>query len=418
MTRSKRSKTSASDDVVDGVAYEKSSPDNAGDEAPDRSAGTREDQATPAPDAKTGDSATGMTRFGPVIAMCAMLVAGGALGVSGYLYYHMAGAAKARDSANDASRMATLASIEEMTTRLAGADESLRDLTGRLATAEAALAAQKAETGKLEQRLITRLDQDNDARQGEVEAIRNRLAINEDQLADIISGVVQSSPARGDAQAEDEASAKMQAPQANTDMVKLLPAGITPDEQLAAVLVMALLADDAAGRPLDRWLPALSVYVERLDQQERAGASALVRQVITEIKAAPTSNSALLDEADGLVAVMAMAVNEAGEDAGFFERTISGMAKMVRLRPVSAEGDDARGQLTRFEAAVNNRDLGAAADIAAIWKGPQIAGLESWQAQARSRMRLDLALADLVTIVLAGLIIEETDDTASAKAQN
>ena len=74
--------------------------------------------------------------------------------------------------------------------------------------------------------------------------------------------------------------------------------------------------------------------------------------------------------------------------------------------------------MTRFEAAVNNRDLGAAADIAAIWKGPQIAGLESWQAQARSRMRLDLALADLVTIVLAGLIIEETDDTASAKAQN
>ena len=418
MTRSKRSKTSASEDVVDGVAYEKSGPDNAGDEAPDRSAGTREDQATPAPDAKTGDSATGMMRFGPVIAMCAMLVAGGAVGVSGYLYYHMAGAAKARDSANDASRMATLASIEEMTTRLAGADESLRDLTARLATAEAALAAQKAETGKLEQRLITRLDQDNDARQGEVEAIRKRLAINEEQLVDIISGVVQSSPARGDAQAEDEASTKMQAPQANTDMVKLLPAGITPDEQLAAVLVMALLADDAAGRPLDRWLPALSVYVERLDQQERAGASALVRQVITEIKAAPTSNSALLDEADGLVAVMAMAVNEAGEDAGFFERTISGMAKMVRLRSVSAEGDDARGQLTRFEAAVNNRDLGAAADIAAIWKGPQIAGLESWQAQARSRMRLDLALADLVTIVLAGLIIEETDDTASAKAQN
>ena len=418
MTRSKRSKTSASEDVVDGVAYEKSSPDNAGDEAPDRSAGTREDQATPAPDANTGRSATGMTRFGPVIAMCAMLVAGGALGVSGYLYYHMAGAAKARDSANDASRMATLASIEEMTTRLAGADESLRDLTGRLATAEAALAAQKAETGKLEQRLITRLDQDNDARQGEVEAIRKRLAINEEQLVDIISGVVQSSPARGDAQAEDEASAKMQAPQANTDMVKLLPAGITPDEQLAAVLVMALLADDAAGRPLDRWLPALSVYDERLDQQEKAGASALVRQVITEIKAAPTSNSALLDEADGLVAVMAMAVNEAGEDAGFFERTISGMAKMVRLRSVSADGDDARGQLTRFEAAVNNRDLGAAADIAVIWKGPQIAGLESWQAQARSRMRLDLALADLVTIVLAGLTIEETDDTASAKAQN
>jgi hypothetical protein len=226
------------------------------------------------------------------------------------------------------------------------------------------------------------------------------------------------SPASGDAQPVDKAPATTQAPRVNTDMAASLPAGITPDDQLAAVLVMALLADDAAGRPLDRWLPALSVYDERLDQKENANASALVKQVIAEIKAAPASNSALLDEADGLVAAMAMAVNEAGEDAGFIERTISSMAKMVRLRSVSADGDDARGQLTRFEAAVNNRDLGAAADIAVIWKGPQVAGLESWQAQARSRMRLDLALADLVTIVLAGLTIEETGDAGSVKAQN
>lgn len=418
MARSKRSKTSASDDVVDGVAYEKVSPDNAGDQAPEMSAGAGKDQTTATADAKAGHAANGMTRFGLAMAMCAMLLAGVALGVSAYLYYDMAGAAKARDSASDASRTAIMASIEDMTTRLAKADESLRDLTGRLATAETVLAAQEAETDKLEQRLVTRLDQANDARQGEVEAIRDRLAINEEQLANVISGAMPPSPASGDAQPVDKAPAITQVPRVNTDMAASLPAGITPDDQLAAVLVMALLADDAAGRPLDRWLPALSVYDERLDQKENADASALVKQVIAEIKAAPASNSALLDEADGLVAAMAMAVNEAGEDAGFIERTISSMAKMVRLRSVSADGDDARGQLTRFEAAVNNRDLGAAADIAVIWKGPQVAGLESWQAQARSRMRLDLALADLVTIVLAGLTIEETDGVGSVKAQN
>lgn len=418
MARSKRSKTSASDDVVDGVAYEKVSPDNAGDQAPEMSAGAGKDQTTATADAKAGHAANGMTRFGLAMAMCAMLLAGVALGVSAYLYYDMVGAAKARDSASDASRTAIMASIEDMTTRLTKADESLRDLTGRLATAEAALAAQEAETDKLEQRLVTRLDQANDARQGEVEAIRDRLAINEEQLANVISGAMPPSPVSGDAQPVDKAPATTQVPRVNTDMAASLPAGITPDDQLAAVLVMALLADDAAGRPLDRWLPALSVYDERLDQKENADASALVKQVIAEIKAAPASNSALLDEADGLVAAMAMAVNEAGEDAGFIERTISSMAKMVRLRSVSADGDDARGQLTRFEAAVNNRDLGAAADIAVIWKGPQVAGLESWQAQARSRMRLDLALADLVTIVLAGLTIEETGDAGSVKAQN
>jgi hypothetical protein len=176
--------------------------------------------------------------------------------------------------------------------------------------------------------------------------------------------------------------------------------------QIGAVIVMAVLADDAAGRPLERWGPVLSAYADAMPQASGAVEDKIhdaVARTLTAVEAAPPSSAALLRDAEVMVGAMAVAANDAGENASLVARATASLSKLIKLRAVSASGDDARGQLGRFEAALARNDLGAAVAIANGWAGSRIDGLQAWQRDAAARIRLDTALADLAVVVIGAL---------------
>ena len=178
-------------------------------------------------------------------------------------------------------------------------------------------------------------------------------------------------------------------------------AGQTIPDQIAVLIVMGLLSDDAAGRPLARWAPALSSYAE--SDNVPASVEQAVIAAIAAINASPPPADSLLADGATLAASMAIGVNEVGVDASLFERARASFGQMFRLRSTNIAGDDPHNQLARFDLALSRRDLMAAAGIAGMWNGPKVDGLEGWHQNALSRFALDKALADL-TAAIVGMV--------------
>ncbi len=218
-------------------------------------------------------------------------------------------------------------------------------------------------------------------------AMTARLGDVEAQLADLLAAGLPVS----DADVQDNAASA-------DDLAENLPTDQTMPDQLAVLIVMGLLSDDAAGRSLTRWVPALSSYAKSDAVPTRVDHA--MKAAITSINSSPPQAANLLTEGEGLAAAMAISVNEAGDDASLFDRARASLGQMLRLRSTRMTGDDPRSQLARFDLALSRHDLTAAADIAGRWNGPAIEGLEIWRQSTLSRFRLDKALADLAAAIV------------------
>ena len=175
----------------------------------------------------------------------------------------------------------------------------------------------------------------------------------------------------------------------------------TMPNQLAVLIVMGLLSDNAAGRSLSRWVPALSSYAESDALSDRV--EQVVKAAITSINTSPLTADSLLAEGVELAAVMAIGVNRAGDDASLFDRAKASLGQMLRIRSTRMTGDDPQSQLARFDLALSRHDLAAAADIAERWNGSAVEGLESWSRRSRDRFALDKALADLTAAIIGAV---------------
>jgi hypothetical protein len=217
-----------------------------------------------------------------------------------------------------------------------------------------------------------------------------RLGDVETQLAEFLAA---EAPVL-DVDAQDNAAAAEE-PAGNSLADQTMP------DQIAVLVVMGLLSDAAAGRPLARWTPALSFYAE--SDNVPASVEQAVIAAITAINASPPPADSLLADGVTLAASMAIGVNEVGVDASLFERARASLGQMLRLRSTNIAGDDPHSQLARFDLALSRRDLTAAAGIAGMWNGPKVDGLEGWHQNALSRFALDKALADL-TAAIVGMV--------------
>jgi hypothetical protein len=181
-------------------------------------------------------------------------------------------------------------------------------------------------------------------------------------------------------------------PPAASSSEPMTPAMIGP------LLASGLLADNLHGRPLDRWIVAL----QRL--QARQGQIDHFEQVKAAAAVAPASVPQLLRNARDVVPLMAVALHQAGADAGLLERAGARLAQIVQLRPSSAGAGGNGGVLQRFETAIAQHDLAGALLISDGWEGESLPALEDWRAAAAARQRLDLVVSKLVADLIGAAI--------------
>jgi len=375
MARSPKPENPSPDTIVEGTAFEKT-----GHTETDSNAS----EATPA-DSTPPPAPKGRSRTILMVAVMGIL---GLAAVGGFLY----------SAERDRSTQQSLTRVEVL-------DEQIRLAENRLNMAEAALAELQTAQTEAISRFESALSQ-LAATQSETRAeFLTRLGEIETDLAGLqrAEPITNTSP--------DLAIAPNSAPNERTlrsPTHQNLATAAPQANQIAASLLMALLADNAAGRPLDRWTPALSAFGQQIaaetsdkpDGGERAEGREVLAELNAAILATPPSANDLVDQGTALAAAMAVAVNEVGPDAGLLERATASLGKLVRLRALSTEGDNPHRQLARFEQALDRRDLEAAADVAKVWTGVDVEGLSTWESQARARLRLDESLASFAAFVI------------------
>jgi len=168
--------------------------------------------------------------------------------------------------------------------------------------------------------------------------------------------------------------------------------------QTGLLVVSGLLADNLAGQPLDRWVALLQGLADR--GISMAGLDQL-RQTAIPL---PASAPQLIQDAYDLVPKMTAALNRAGDNAGFLEKTGAKIGQLVQLRPI---GDLASGNamaLRDFETALAVKDLAAAMRAAGQWSSTDPPLLDNWLQAAVARQSLDKAVNALVTSHLAAAI--------------
>jgi len=168
--------------------------------------------------------------------------------------------------------------------------------------------------------------------------------------------------------------------------------------QTGLLVVSGLLADNLAGQPLDRWVALLQGLADR--GISMAGLDQL-RQTAIPL---PASAPQLIQDAYDLVPKMTAALNRAGDNAGFLEKTGAKIGQLVQLRPI---GDLASGNamaLRDFETALAVKDLAAAMRAAGQWSSTDPPLLDNWLQAAVARHSLDEAVNALVTSHLAAAI--------------
>lgn len=362
-------KSQSDDDVIEGVAVETEPP-----HAPNTS---DSDKISDSPEVSDGPKVSGN-----LVTIIPALLSVGAVIAVGYLYFDIharQGTEPGVDPGVDPAIIRTMSKdlenannqIGNLEARVQSMETSLAGL-GRISDQAASSEVANSEVAKEQSAFIQRLG-----------ALDQQVAALQQQLA--------ASDALSDPSDQGQSGGETFGGASGTD-------------QLAILMVMGVLSDAAANRPLGRWLPALRNYADHLNVVSDGGVvsdiSLATNAVIAAISAAPPSHDDLLRRADQIAAAMAVAVNDAGDNASILERATASLGKMVKLRSLDVGDDDPRGQLARFEQSVFLGDLPAAAALADSWTGPPIKGFADWRADANARLNMELAIADLAAALI------------------
>jgi hypothetical protein len=306
-------------------------------------------------------------------------------------------------SNSDAGESANITNLEPNNSRPRSSEESNSDLADRLAALESQLAAdrqsQQSALAALQDQMAAPSSPPADNSQindfgsdakADIATIRNdmdqRFAALEAALANQVPPVKAGEVAGDNA---DSQPAAVKQP-ASTSPQMTAPTGL--------LVVSGLLADNLAGKPLDRWLSLLQGLDDR-----RANITGLA-PLQNAANPMPDSQHQLLQKAYNLVPQMTAALNHAADNAGFLEKTGAKLGQLVQLRAI---GDGAAGNaaaLGDFETALALKDLGSAIKAAGQWSGSDLPSLDAWLFAAKARQTLDQAVNGLVTDYLATAI--------------
>lgn len=395
MAKSKRPSTKIGD-TIDGDAVEKP----ADQTAPPHASASKHSQTAPPP---SGPSSGVLSNAGSLFTFAALALSMFAIGLAGFAVWQQRQntvdiAALMPASNSDAKESANIANLGP-----SNSEEGNSDLADRLAALESQLAAdrqsQQSALAALQDQMAAPSSPPADNSQingfgsdakADIASIRNdmdqRFAALEAALANQVPPVKAGEVAGDNA---DSQPAAVKQP-ASTSPQMTAPTGL--------LVVSGLLADNLAGKPLDRWLSLL----QGLD--DRSANITGLAPLQNAANPMPDSQHQLLQKAYNLVPQMTAALNHAADNAGFLEKTGAKLGQLVQLRAI---GDGAAGNaaaLGDFETALALKDLGSAIKAAGQWSGSDLPSLDAWLFAAKARQTLDQAVNGLVTDYLATAI--------------
>ena len=395
MAKSKRPSAKIGD-TIDGDAVEKP----ADQTAPPHASASKHSQTAPPP---SGPSSGVLSNAGSLFTFAALALSMFAIGLAGFAIWQQRQntadiAALMPASNSDAKESANIANLGP-----SNSEEGNSDLADRLAALESQLAAdrqsQQSALAALQDQMAAPSSPPADNSQindfgsdakADIATIRNdmdqRFAALEAALANQVPPVKAGEVAGDNA---DSQPAAVKQP-ASTSPQMTAPTGL--------LVVSGLLADNLAGKPLDRWLSLLQGLDDR-----RANITGLA-PLQNAANPMPDSQHQLLQKAYNLVPQMTAALNHAADNAGFLEKTGAKLGQLVQLRAI---GDGAAGNaaaLGDFETALALKDLGSAIKAAGQWSGSDLPSLDAWLFAAKARQTLDQAVNGLVTDYLATAI--------------
>ena len=395
MAKSKRPSAKIGD-TIDGDAVEKP----ADQTAPPHASASKHSQTAPPP---SGPSSGVLSNAGSLFTFAALALSMFAIGLAGFAIWQQRQntvdiAALMPASNSDAKESANIANLGP-----SNSEEGNSDLADRLAALESQLAAdrqsQQSALAALQDQMAAPSSPPADNSQindfgsdakADIATIRNdmdqRFAALEAALANQVPPVKAGEVAGDNA---DSQPAAVKQP-ASTSPQMTAPTGL--------LVVSGLLADNLAGKPLDRWLSLL----QGLD--DRSANITGLAPLQNAANPMPDSQHQLLQKAYNLVPQMTAALNHAADNAGFLEKTGAKLGQLVQLRAI---GDGAAGNaaaLGDFETALALKDLGSAIKAAGQWSGSDLPSLDAWLAAAKARQTLDKAVNGLVTDYLATAI--------------
>ena len=398
MAKSKRPSAKIGD-TIDGDAVEKP----ADQTAPPHASASKHSQTAPPP---SGPSSGVLSNAGSLFTFAALALSMFAIGLAGFAIWQQRQntvdiAALMPASNSDAKESANIANLGPIIR--GNSEESNSDLADRLAALESQLAAdrqsQQSALAALQDQMAAPSSPPADNSQindfgsdakADIATIRNdmdqRFAALEAALANQVPPVKAGEVAGDNA---DSQPAAVKQP-ASTSPQMTAPTGL--------LVVSGLLADNLAGKPLDRWLSLL----QGLD--DRGANITGLAPLQNAANPMPDSQHQLLQKAYNLVPQMTAALNHAADNAGFLEKTGAKLGQLVQLRAI---GDGAAGNaaaLGDFETALALKDLGSAIKAAGQWSGSDLPSLDAWLFAAKARQTLDQAVNGLVTDYLATAI--------------
>ena len=382
--------------MIDGDAVEKP----ADQTAPPHASASKHSQTAPPP---SGPSSGVLSNAGSLFTFAALALSMFAIGLAGFAIWQQRQntvdiAALMPASNSDAKESANIANLGP-----SNSEEGNSDLADRLAALESQLAAdrqsQQSALAALQDQMAAPSSPPADNSQindfgsdakADIATIRNdmdqRFAALEAALANQVPPVKAGEVAGDNA---DSQPAAVKQP-ASTSPQMTAPTGL--------LVVSGLLADNLAGKPLDRWLSLL----QGLD--DRSANITGLAPLQNAANPMPDSQHQLLQKAYNLVPQMTAALNHAADNAGFLEKTGAKLGQLVQLRAI---GDGAAGNaaaLGDFETALALKDLGSAIKAAGQWSGSDLPSLDAWLFAAKARQTLDQAVNGLVTDYLATAI--------------
>ena len=395
MAKSKRPSAKIGD-TIDGDAVEKP----ADQTAPPHASASKHSQTAPPP---SGPSSGVLSNAGSLFTFAALALSMFAIGLAGFAIWQQRQntvdiAALMPASNSDAKESANIANLGP-----SNSEEGNSDLADRLAALESQLAAdrqsQQSALAALQDQMAAPSSPPADNSQindfgsdakADIATIRNdmdqRFAALEAALANQVPPVKAGEVAGDNA---DSQPAAVKQP-ASTSPQMTAPTGL--------LVVSGLLADNLAGKPIDRWLSLL----QGLD--DRSANITGLAPLQNAANPMPDSQHQLLQKAYNLVPQMTAALNHAADNAGFLEKTGAKLGQLVQLRAI---GDGAAGNaaaLGDFETALALKDLGSAIKAAGQWSGSDLPSLDAWLFAAKARQTLDQAVNGLVTDYLATAI--------------
>ena len=395
MAKSKRPSAKIGD-TIDGDAVEKP----ADQTPPPHASASKHSQTAPPP---SGPSSGVLSNAGSLFTFAALALSMFAIGLAGFAVWQ-----QRQNTVDIAALMPASNSDAKESTNIANlgpsnSEEGNSDLADRLAALESQLAAdrqsQQSALAALQDQMAAPSSPPADNSQindfgsdakADIATIRNdmdqRFAALEAALANQVPPVKAGEVAGDNA---DSQPAAVKQP-ASTSPQMTAPTGL--------LVVSGLLADNLAGKPLDRWLSLL----QGLD--DRSANITGLAPLQNAANPMPDSQHQLLQKAYNLVPQMTAALNHAADNAGFLEKTGAKLGQLVQLRAI---GDGAAGNaaaLGDFETALALKDLGSVIKAAGQWSGSDLPSLDAWLFAAKARQTLDQAVNGLVTDYLATAI--------------